>query len=1015
MIDTPPTIPQFRKPFVGLRAFEQNESYLFFGRNKPIEDLSKRLIGSRFLAVIGSSGSGKSSLVKSGLLPNIFSGFFTVGTNWRVALMRPGENPIGYLAEALTEKKSLFPKVKQTGDATYQQIIEATLRRSENGLLQVYKEAFGLLKIDENATTKKKTDNLLIVVDQFEELFRFRQYEKENNLGKSDAQHFIKILLTAAQQSECPNIYVLLTMRSDFLGDCSEFNGLPEAINNGQYLVPRMTRDEIREGITQPIAVGGAVTSPRLVTRILNDINNDTDQLPILQHAMMRTWDAWSKRMISYWEIAQLAKNYSFENWKKWLANEWAGNEAKKYPKEELEHRKEKYEKKLIEVWEQSSSNNDFSFDAWFKRNPLDTQIDFDDYDKIGTLKLSLSQHADEAYSEFKTEADQKICELMFRALTDKTADARGTRRPRKVIDLCLLTNATQAQVINQVEVFRKPGRTFLMPPPDKGELTDQSIIDISHESLMRVWERLVKWTEEEAQSGDTFKRLAEDAKREANKVGSLWVNPELEIGLKWKEKFNNNDDLIKVWAKSYNANVDQALKFLSRSNEAAIAFKEKEERLIKEEQERKEAEAKRIRDEEEKERKRKRNYLIAGLIVLFLGLLIVSYFLITVSKARHEAEDAKNAAMKSDSLAQIARDKAIRSDSLAQIDRDKAILSDSLAQIDRDKAILSDSLAQIARDGAIIARDKAKEAEKRARDAEANAVAEGRTSAVGEYQRLIREGPEDKDSILNKNNNFQYKVVAYCKHLDFLRDSLRPDSLRVKNAVKKNNELYEKLYFSLKALKAVDNAIALENSTKAIHIEDKDKVISITANNGLNIAATQNNCLIVNSTDTIYMGKLVTALSYSEKDNIIFFGLVNGEIGFIKYQKNKKNQPVFNRKNDLRSKISALGFFTKNDRNYLLATSYAGSAVLFEFDSRTISDQLTEDKKFPVIELPEYYGEIENAKYDGNAKIQLETSKGTYLWNPFTDDILQKLEAILVKPDNQKLEGIKKSTRIYN
>ena len=270
-------------PFVGLRSFEENEDYLFFGRGAQIDDLLKKLSDSHFLAVIGASGSGKSSLVKSGLLPAVYSGFMKVGSNWRVVIMQPGENPIGYLTAALAANGTLYQDIEDT-DIPREQIIEASLRRSENGLVQVYKDAH-----------LPPEESLLVVVDQFEELFRFSKYEKENKFGKSDAMHFVQVLLTASFQREVP-VYILITMRSDFLGDCAEFRGLPEAINNGQYLVPRMTRDQIREAITGPVAVSTATITQRLVTRLLNDINNDTDQLPILQHAMMRTWDAWYKK-----------------------------------------------------------------------------------------------------------------------------------------------------------------------------------------------------------------------------------------------------------------------------------------------------------------------------------------------------------------------------------------------------------------------------------------------------------------------------------------------------------------------------------------------------------------------------------------------------------------------------------------------------------------------------------------------------------------------------------------------
>jgi energy-coupling factor transporter ATP-binding protein EcfA2 len=92
-------------PFPGLRAFEEDEDILFFGREKQIDELLKKLRLSRFLAIIGSSGSGKSSLVKSGLLPALHSGMMAgwAGTQWRMAILRPGNDPIGEMNKALSK------------------------------------------------------------------------------------------------------------------------------------------------------------------------------------------------------------------------------------------------------------------------------------------------------------------------------------------------------------------------------------------------------------------------------------------------------------------------------------------------------------------------------------------------------------------------------------------------------------------------------------------------------------------------------------------------------------------------------------------------------------------------------------------------------------------------------------------------------------------------------------------------------------------------------------------------
>ncbi len=272
-------------PFPGLRAFEEEEDILFFGREKQIDELLRKLRTSRFLAIIGSSGSGKSSLVKSGLLPSLHSGLMSgAGSSWRIALFRPGSDPIGQLNEALSRNGVLRDNQTKEDLEINLPMNESILRRSNLGLVELYKQS-GL----------DKRNNLLVLVDQFEELFRFSKYERDAKEGKRDSIAFINLLLQASEQKEFP-IYVVFTMRSDFLGDCTEFRGLPEAINEGQYLVPRMTREERRDAITGPIAVGHASITPALLNRLLNDVGDNPDQLPILQHALMRTWDSWKEK-----------------------------------------------------------------------------------------------------------------------------------------------------------------------------------------------------------------------------------------------------------------------------------------------------------------------------------------------------------------------------------------------------------------------------------------------------------------------------------------------------------------------------------------------------------------------------------------------------------------------------------------------------------------------------------------------------------------------------------------------
>jgi len=267
-------------PFPGLRPFDSDESLLFFGRDGLSDTLLEKLWTTRFVAVVGTSGSGKSSLVRAGLLPAVRSGFMSdTGSSWRVALFRPINNPIHNLAKSLLDC-NIFPADGPTESLDRLRFIESNLRRSSLGLIETVRRA-----------RISSSENLLIVADQFEELFRFEP-SAEVEHPRDEASAFVKLLLEATRQTEIP-IFVILTMRSDYLGESAHFWGLPEAINRGQFLIPRMDDDERREAIEGPVTVRGAKISWPLVNRLLNDAGDDPRQLPILQHALMRTWEYW--------------------------------------------------------------------------------------------------------------------------------------------------------------------------------------------------------------------------------------------------------------------------------------------------------------------------------------------------------------------------------------------------------------------------------------------------------------------------------------------------------------------------------------------------------------------------------------------------------------------------------------------------------------------------------------------------------------------------------------------------
>jgi hypothetical protein len=205
----------------------------------------------------------------------------TAGPAWRMAQFRPGGRPLQGLARALAADGVLYSGY--AGEIPLAEILETHLSISSRGIVDIYRKA----RLTDQA-------NLMIVVDQFEEIFRYRNVRtgETGKLSTADEPAALVNLLLTAAQSALP-IYIVLTMRSDFLGDCSMFHGLPEAINEGQYLVPRLTRDERRAAIAGPIAVGGAKIDAALLTRLVNDVGDNPDQLSILQHSLNRTWAYW--------------------------------------------------------------------------------------------------------------------------------------------------------------------------------------------------------------------------------------------------------------------------------------------------------------------------------------------------------------------------------------------------------------------------------------------------------------------------------------------------------------------------------------------------------------------------------------------------------------------------------------------------------------------------------------------------------------------------------------------------
>ena len=549
--------PPVANPFPGLRPFETAEYRLFFGREGQSDALLERLERSHFLAVVGTSGSGKSSLVRAGLLPSLRGGMMAgAGAGWRVAVLRPGHDPVGNLARALAEDE--VPAGAGGGLARDERVavVEATLRGGSLGL------------VDAARAARLGGQKLLVVVDQFEELFRFRAARA--GAADDDASAFVKLLLEAARRRE-PPVYVVLTMRSDFLGDCSQFQGLPEAINDGQYLIPRMTRDERRFAIVGPVRVARARMSEPLINRLLNDVGDNPDQLPILQHALMRTWEEWGR----------------------------------KRPAHEAAH-------------------------------AAGALIDVCCYEAIGGMSDALSLHADEAYSELPDDRSRRLAELLFKALTERGPDNREIRRPTRLREVCDIAGAGAGEAAAVVEVFRGEGRSFLMPPAGV-PVTPETVVDISHESLIRNWGRLREWVRDEAEAARIYRRLADAAA--AHRAGEAGLLDDVTLGWvnRWREKYTPT----RPWGLRYHPEYDEALAYFEESREVRERERGERERQRREllERERREREQAERYAADQKRAARRLRLVAAVLGVVFLGALAA---LVVAVVAERRAESAQ-------------------------------------------------------------------------------------------------------------------------------------------------------------------------------------------------------------------------------------------------------------------------------------------------------------------------------------------------------------------------------------
>ncbi len=523
--------PETFCPYPGLRSFTEEESLYFKGREEQVDQVCELLQKNKFLMVTGASGEGKSSLIYAGLVPNARAGFFKARyTNWQVADFRPERSPLRNMASAVsTSLEKEFSSV------------ETELKRGFSSLVDLYKSSRFYVEGKElSLQEKRQAANLLIIVDQFEEFFT----NPENYFNETtsiESQTVVNLALETsriAQRDDLP-IYVICTMRSDYIGQCSAFRGLPEFIGFSQFFVPRLKRKDLIQVIEEPATLSGNRITRRLVERLVYDLADGIDQLPILQHALSQIWQTADQGrsemdLIHYAQLGGM-------------------------PYEELpvEHQAE--------------------FQRWFTALPESLQKS---YRQTG-LNRVIEIHADRLYESAHaaflknhpehpiSEKDAKfILALTFACLTriDHSRAVRNRMTLREITAIINKAHLDEATVAEVIKPFRMEENAFVRPfaGGENKEISGDTVLDITHESLIRNWGRLKKWADQEFEYFTTL----QDFKKQLNR---------------WKEHGRSSAFLLPIgplsyyenWIAKSNPNPNWINRYSERKDDPSVAHAE--------------------------------------------------------------------------------------------------------------------------------------------------------------------------------------------------------------------------------------------------------------------------------------------------------------------------------------------------------------------------------------------------------------------------------------------------------
>jgi hypothetical protein len=467
MLDNPFDVSRDYSPYPGLRPFVSAEWPIFFGRETMTDEIIGRVTKKHLVVVHGDSGSGKSSIVRAGVLVQLQQGHAATDASWRTCAMLPRDDPLGNLARALAGLLAHEPTPDQVLDVRH---ILNRGRRAPESLSRHLRQG--------------ESDYVCVLVDQFEELFSFARRE-----SPEDARLFVDFLV-GLEENPPPGLYAILTMRSEFLGHCARYEGLAEAVNRTQYLLPRMERPALLRAIREPATLYGGEVSQELTERLIADAGGGQDQLPLIQHGLMRLWRRKGMPRRPPWKLVEAAQPYQPEGFS------------------ESPTRFEVDEAPLSFQWDEVP--------AW--------RLGLEDYPGVRDLATLLSDHADEVLAKAAPDHERrKIVEHLFRALTDINAEGQAIRRPQAFAEIVAVTGSDEPTLEAIIDHFRAEGISFLTPYGDT-PIKPGTLIDISHEALIRCWQKLR--TRKRAGSSASFKMASSGNPCDCRRKGARRSRP---------------------------------------------------------------------------------------------------------------------------------------------------------------------------------------------------------------------------------------------------------------------------------------------------------------------------------------------------------------------------------------------------------------------------------------------------------------------------------------------------------